>query len=283
MKILLTGGSGDLGQVLAPKLAKLGHEPVILDIMPPLTQGVDFIQQSLLEPATLAQALQGMDAVVHIAAWHGIHEVKGIKSEAEFWDLNVNGTFNLLQACIQEKIPRIVHISSTSVRKSSGFYGLTKRIAESTVDHFHHAQGLQTMTLRPRAFIPHWNRSVYDDYLAWARRFWPGAVHIDDVCQAVIGSLHLLESDPPGESLKLTIDRAQDFPAAALTGWDTQGPGDTFRQHFPLYVSLAEEQGLDTTVRPHSEDIEPAREVIDYQPRFGLQEMLQELSQQALR
>jgi len=35
MKVLLTGGSGDLGQALVPRLLNAGHIPVILDIRPP--------------------------------------------------------------------------------------------------------------------------------------------------------------------------------------------------------------------------------------------------------
>ncbi|MEA3150747.1 MAG: UDP-glucose 4-epimerase [Gammaproteobacteria bacterium] len=71
MKILLTGGAGDLGQTLVPRLLNRGDTPVILDIRAPL-EGM-FIQGSLLDRSNLQDHFRGCDCIVHIAAWHGIH------------------------------------------------------------------------------------------------------------------------------------------------------------------------------------------------------------------
>ena len=51
---------------------------------------------------------------------------------------------------------------------------------------------MNVITLRPRGFIPFWDRDVYARYSDWARWFWKGAVHIDDVAAAVILSLDLV-------------------------------------------------------------------------------------------
>ena len=50
MKVLLTGGSGDLGRTLVPRLLDMGHTPVILDVRAPrdLKQGAVFIEGSIL-------------------------------------------------------------------------------------------------------------------------------------------------------------------------------------------------------------------------------------------
>src|SRR6516225_11223630 len=80
-KVLLTGGSGNLGQALVPRLLDKGDTPVILDVrVPPrLNEGAVFIEGSVLDRSKLTEIFRGCDSIVHIAAWHGIHENRGEK------------------------------------------------------------------------------------------------------------------------------------------------------------------------------------------------------------
>ena len=89
MRVLLTGGSGNLGQALAPRLLEKGDTPVILDVRapPPLNEGAVFIEASVLDRSKLAKIFRGCDCIVHIAAWHGIHEDRGEKDAYDFFDL----------------------------------------------------------------------------------------------------------------------------------------------------------------------------------------------------
>jgi UDP-glucose 4-epimerase len=82
MKVLLTGGAGDLGQTLVPRLLDRGDAAVILDVRAPraLKQGAVFIQGSILERPQLPDMFRSCDCIVHIAAWHGIHEDRGGKN-----------------------------------------------------------------------------------------------------------------------------------------------------------------------------------------------------------
>ena len=79
MKVLLTGGSGNLGQTLVPRLLDRGDTPVILDVRTPrhLKAGALFIEGSILDRPRLTDRFRGCDCIVHIAAWHGIHEDRG--------------------------------------------------------------------------------------------------------------------------------------------------------------------------------------------------------------
>ena len=97
MKVLLTGGSGNLGQVLALRLLDRSDTPVILDVRAPesLNRGAEFIEASVLDRAKLTDIFRGCDCIVHIAAWHGIHEDRGEKDAYDFFDLNVRGTFEV--------------------------------------------------------------------------------------------------------------------------------------------------------------------------------------------
>ena len=192
MKVLLTGGAGDLGTVLTPLLEARGDTPLRLDIVPPTDPGGVSVAGSIVDRDGLARWLAGMDSVVHIAAWHGIHETTGAKDVYAFWDLNVTGTMNVFEAAHRAGVTQVVYLSSTSVRNHASLYGQTKVLGEAIAQTYRTRHGMQGVILRPRGFIPHWNRAVYASFVAWLAWFWRGAVHIEDVAHAVVGSLDRL-------------------------------------------------------------------------------------------
>src|SRR5580700_3531640 len=138
MKVLLTGGSGNLCQTLVPRLLDIGDTPVILDVRAPrgLKKGALFIEGSILDRAKLADIFRGCDCIVHIAAWHGIHESRGEKTAYDFFDLNVRGTFEVFEAAAALGISKIVYISTTSVRSPDTLYGRSKIMAERIVEDY---------------------------------------------------------------------------------------------------------------------------------------------------
>ena len=277
MRILLTGGSGDLGQVLSAKLEKRANIPVRLDIRPPQAladnYGV-FINGSILERDVLNACLPGINCVVHIAAWHGIHEVNQTKSVYEFWDLNVTGTFNVFQAAVEAGVKRVIFISSTSIDDPVSIYGHTKVLGEEIARTYAARHGLEVIILRPRAFIPWWNKSVYTTFVDWARWFWPGAVHINDVAQAVLQSIDLPVFPTP---LTLTVDGAYEYGDADLKNWDADEPGSTFRKFYPQYYDLAVRHGLDPALKPKKLDISETQRWLGYQPKYSLRNLLEQL------
>jgi nucleoside-diphosphate-sugar epimerase len=279
MKILLTGGAGDLGQVLTPLLERRGDVALRMDIRPPSDGRGVYLNASILDRAALDRCLDGVESVVHIAAWHGIHEVLGQKDAYDFWDLNVTGTFNVFEAAARAGIRNVVFISSSSVYDRDQFYGDTKRLAEQVADSYRERHGLNVLTLRPRAFIPYWNRTVYRSYVEWARWFWTGAVHIDDVAQAVLLSLDLLGRTHVETPLALDVDGAYEYTEDDLRHWDEAGPGSTFRRHYPEFYDLAVAQGLDPAQKPTKLDLSETRRWLGYEPRFSLRTLLQELAQ----
>ena len=75
---------------------------------------------------------------------------------------------------------------------------------------------MNVVTLRPRGFIPHWDHDVYARYSDWARWFWKGAVHIDDVAAAVMLGLDLISRRQIEQQLVLTLDSAYEYTEADL-------------------------------------------------------------------
>ena len=277
MKVLLTGGAGDLGQTLVPRLLANGDTPVILDIRPPNT-GTHVVRGSILDRDVLRNACLGCDAIVHIAAWHGIHEDSGERKARDFFDLNVRGTFEVFETAAELGIRRIVHISTTSVRNADTLYGRSKILAERIADDYRRCNGMNVVILRPRGFIPFWNRAVYAKYSDWARWFWKGAVHVDDVAAAVMRSLDLIARRTLDQTPILPLDSAYEYTEADLTRWDADGPGSTFRKYYPRHYDLALSYGLDPAVKPFRLDITETVRWLGYQPAFSLGTLLAELA-----
>lgn len=277
MRVLLTGGSGDLGQTLVPRLLGRGDTPVVLDIRAP-RDDAGFIRGSILDRPVLRAACQDIDAIVHIAAWHGIHEDRGEKDADDFFDLNVRGTFEVFQAAASAGIDKVVHISTTSVRSVDTLYGRSKILAEQIAEDYRRCNGINVVVLRPRGFIPHWNRDVYTRYSDWARWFWKGAVHIDDVATAVLQSLDLLVRQRIDRTLILPLDSAYEYTRADLEHWDADGPGSTFRRHYPDHDDLALSFGLDPTAKPFRLDITETEHWLGYKPTYSLGSLLSELA-----
>lgn len=151
MKILLTGGSGDLGKVLACRIEKRGDIALRFDTREPSDNYGTFINASILDRKILLDALIGVDCIVHIAAWHGYHEFTKKKDVYDFWDVNVTGTFNVFQAAKEMNISKIIFISSEAVTDTNGNYGWTKRLGEEIAERYVQNHNLNVLTLRPRA------------------------------------------------------------------------------------------------------------------------------------
>ena len=277
--ILLTGGAGNLGRMLSNELAERGDEALRLDIRKPGDDHGQYIEGSILDRATLVIHLASVDSVVHIAAWHGVHEARGWKSQDEFWELNVTGTYNVFQACVEADVHNVVYISSSSVADKQGFYSFTKKLGEAVAQDYAQRHGLNVIILRPRAFIPHWNRQVYASFLEWAQWFWTGAVHIDDVTQAVMQSIDLLNKGELEEALTLNVDGAYEYRDEDLADWDQDGAGMTFRKYYQEYEEVARKFGLDPAKQPTKMDIAETRKLLGYEPRYSLKNLLEELAQ----
>lgn len=278
MRYFLTGGSGDAGTLLTQSLLQRGDTVTNLDLAPPKTAGAAHIAASLLDPPAWEGALAGHDIAVHIAAWHGIHEQQG-KTPRDFHDLNVTGTFNLLEAAAAAGVPRVIFISSTSTEDRFGIYGHTKILNEEMCRAYAHRHGMRIAVLRPRAFIPPWNRAVYKDFIGWAQWFMKGAVHATDVNAAMLAAADLLLSDAPLDEAApvYVIDGAYDYTRQDLDNWDAAGPGSSFRKYYGDFEALALRHGLDITRRPRVLDIADAARLPGYTPRYSMKNLLEDL------
>jgi dihydroflavonol-4-reductase len=109
MKVLVTGASGFLGGYLTRELVRRQFEVTALIRDPKWKQdGVRAVVGNVMDPKSLEEAVEGQDAVFHLAALVALKRA----DRQSCFDLSVNGTENVVEACARFKIKRLVHVSS---------------------------------------------------------------------------------------------------------------------------------------------------------------------------
>lgn len=127
MKLLVTGATGFLGSTLVPMLREAGHEVRALSRSGASPAGCEIARGDVLDPDSVARALQGVDAVYHLAGLVSRDPADARK----MYQLHVEGTRHLLQAAARIGVQRVVLASS------SGTIGVsrTRRVATEQDDY----------------------------------------------------------------------------------------------------------------------------------------------------
>ncbi|RPD51015.1 NAD-dependent epimerase/dehydratase family protein [Paracnuella aquatica] len=171
-KILVIGGAGFIGSFVVRELLKHDvREVVIYDNFArgKMENIADSLQDSrchlfenggdIRETDLLDNAMQGVDYVFHLSAMWLLH-CKDFPRTA--FHVNIEGTFNVLEACVKNKIKKLVYSSSASVYgdavqipmteehpyNNKNFYGATKIAGEAMCTAFNDRYGLQVVGLR---------------------------------------------------------------------------------------------------------------------------------------
>lgn len=150
--VLVTGGAGFIGSHLVQLLLSKGHSVVVLDNLASGSldnlQGMArFVKGDIRNPDALTPHFKGIDWVFHLAALTSISE--SIERPREYFETNVTGTFNVLEAAKKAGVKRFVYAASSScygmaqeyptsesapISLLSG-YALTKYLGETLVLH----------------------------------------------------------------------------------------------------------------------------------------------------
>jgi UDP-glucose 4-epimerase len=166
MKLLVTGGAGYIGSIVAAQLLAAGHEVVVLDN---LQQGhrqavpseAKLVVADLLDREALDDVIsQGFEGVLHFAALALVGE--SVAHPERYYRTNVGGTFQLLDAMRVAGVPRLVFSSTCAVYgqpdevpipetakpNPSNPYGATKLAVDRMIGDFCLAHGLGAVSLR---------------------------------------------------------------------------------------------------------------------------------------
>lgn len=114
--ILVTGATGFLGSVLTRQLVEAGESVRILrreasnlDLLGEVAGRVEHALGDVTDPASLREAMRGVDRVYHTAAFVGF---EGSRDAAQLRAVNVGGTANVVNAALEAGVSRLVHVSS---------------------------------------------------------------------------------------------------------------------------------------------------------------------------
>ena len=122
--VLITGGAGFIGSHLADELLAHGYSVRVLDNLTPQVHGTDgrpgylssdakLVEGDVRDAEAVARALEGVDAVVHLAARIGVGQ--SMYELARYVDVNSRGTAVLLEALVDRPVERLLLASSMSV------------------------------------------------------------------------------------------------------------------------------------------------------------------------
>lgn len=283
--ILITGGSGTLGKALAQPLVSDGWTLRRADLHPPEDGIGEFVATDLRRPDEVRRAVEGAEAILHAAAWHGIHLRD--HPARDFWELNVNGTFNLLEAATEAGVGRLVLSSTMGVYGDSSrpddddpairvqealplrpgeIYGQSKVMAERLVAFYERARGIRAIALRYGMFVP-------EPFPHYGIRMLYGGVDARDVAAANMAALHRLEK--PGRFGTYNIFSALPFDDADLE-LVRSDPIAAVTRHWPDARELLRQ----TDTKPWGPinavyDIGRADRELGWRPQFGFGSFLE--------
>ena len=273
--ILVTGGTGLVGSYLLYELTRQGHTVRALlrpgkkpydtrklfscfsDENKHLIDQVEWVEGDILDPFSLKQAMQGIDYVYHCAAFISFNPL----DRTEMLSVNIEGTANVVNACLENGIKKLCHVSSISAlgqaergemidenakwktsRTNSGYaiskYGGEREVWRGIEEGLHavivnpsliigagcHPRAVNRLFHKIKNFVPFYSSGVN------------GYVDVRDVATAMIS---LMESDISGERFVLNSENLsfEDFfiKAADILGM----PHPRFRVNGSLMTAIA--------------------------------------------
>ena len=173
MKILVTGGAGYIGSHVVLALCECRYDVVVLDDLSSgnreaVDDRAEFIQGSTLNNDNVATALNGVDAVIHLAAFKAAGE--SMIDPGKYSQNNISGTISLLNAMITHEVDKFIFSSTAAVYgypkylpldenhplEPINYYGFTKLEIERILKWYGELKGLKYATLR------YFNAAGYD-------------------------------------------------------------------------------------------------------------------------
>ena len=112
-KVLVTGGCGFVGRHLVDRLVERGDDVRVIDVCehPGLSPDAEYRRASILDPAAVDSALDGVERLYHVA---GIAHL-WTKNRAHFDDINRRGTEIVIGTAVRNGTPRLVHCATESI------------------------------------------------------------------------------------------------------------------------------------------------------------------------
>jgi UDP-glucose 4-epimerase len=166
VKLLVTGGAGYIGSIVAEQLLEAGHTLVVLDNLErghreAVPENARLVVADLLDADAVTEVVgEGFDGVLHFAALALVSE--SVAHPERYYRTNVGGTLNLLDAMRVAGVPRLVFSSTCAVYgqpdevpiseaappRPANAYGASKLAVDGMIGDFCRAHGIGAVSLR---------------------------------------------------------------------------------------------------------------------------------------
>jgi nucleoside-diphosphate-sugar epimerase len=214
VKVLVSGATGFIGGHIVKELLECGHDVVAMVRSTSNTEGlpenIEIKEADLFDIESLENAVQGVDATIHCAAYFDFYP----SDEELMFKVNIEGTKNLMNACVGTSVERFIYCSSAETMGAIRFppgtedtelrpdfsYGESKILAEQAIRDITADTGLPHIILRPTGVMGEGDLYVMYEVV---QELHSGKVfalprdlsaqfmfiHIDDVVSAFISAL----------------------------------------------------------------------------------------------
>ncbi len=185
MEVLVTGGTGFLGQHLTKALLERGHGVHLMgrnfaQVESLINAGALPVPVDLRDSEAVSDACANVEVVYHVGA---LSAPWGKRSD--FFEINVGGTEAVIAGCLKHHVRRLIYVSSPSVvfngydqhnvtekvsypRSFASIYSLTKKLGEDAVNRA--ASDLEVVILRPKAIFGPGDQSLLPRLIAAAHQ-----------------------------------------------------------------------------------------------------------------
>lgn len=269
MRVLITGAAGNAGQALTSLMKRESTHELVLADMSPLPADVRdagrFVRCDTRSPGDVDAAVEGCDAVIHLAAWHCGHRPP--VSDETIFAVNVDGTFNVTQSCRKHKVKALVFASSMAYGLS-GVYAATKVIGENLVQTFHNITQVPTVSLRYHDFVP-------KPYLDFGKKFFYNGVDRRDVASATLASLEAALAGKLTYFMSI-VHHQLGAPADVVGDFAARGP-DWLEGQLPGAKQLLEKYAIELPQRLEQHDLAETFRVMGWKPSFNALDFLRDL------
>lgn len=140
--IFLTGATGKIGRMLLKDLAVHDYNFIVLALKGEKVDmdgpHVKYIFGDITDPSSYAQALEGVDTVLHMAAITHTNKI------SMYYDINASATNELVNNCKKAGVKRFIFVSTRAISEKGGHYSVSKLMAEEYV----RGSGLEWVILR---------------------------------------------------------------------------------------------------------------------------------------
>jgi UDP-glucose 4-epimerase len=287
---LVTGGAGFIGSHLVDALLEKGNKVIVLDNFSTgrpqnlnhIKNKIKLIECDLSSPGQWQELFKNVDWVFHLSALADI--VPSIVKPDDYYRSNINGTFNVLEACRKYDVKKIVYSASSScygipdeypTKETAKIcpqypYALTKYLGEQLIMHWSHVYDLPAVSLRffnvygPRSRTSGTYGAVFGVFLAQKLAGRPFTVvgdgtqtrdftFVSDIVDAIIA---VAKSDVSGEIINIGSDNTYSVnQLVELLGGDV--------------VHIPKRPGEPDCTWA---DISKAKKLLDWQPKVSLEE-----------